>query len=138
MADSPISDVLDALRSLDAGSAVKLFASGGRLLMTTGRSARGVDDIREALAGFMGPLRATTYAVSASWHPDDDVWIAEFDAHYELKDGERHGPYPRVMVIRGDEGAISDLRIYGSHELPLTSHATYREVSTGTRWLPTL
>jgi hypothetical protein len=41
-------------------------------------------------------------------------------------------------VIRGDENGISDLRIYGSHELPLTSHAPYRDVSSGTHWLPTL
>jgi ketosteroid isomerase-like protein len=138
VADSPISAVLDGFRALDVDATVKLFAPDGRLMTTTGEFAEGTDEVRTALAGFMAPLRATTYEVSTTWHPEDDVWIAELDAHYELKDGERHGPYPRAIVARSDEHGITDLRIYGSHELPLTAHLPYREVSTGHGWLPTL
>jgi SnoaL-like domain len=138
VSDSPISRVLEALHALDLDAAVGLFAPDGRLLITTGGFADGAGRVREVLAEFMAPLRAMTHEVSASWHPEDGVWIAELNAHYELKDGERHGPYPRAIVLRGDENGISELRIYGSHELPLTAHAPYREVRTGARWLPTL
>jgi hypothetical protein len=66
------------------------------------------------------------------------VWIAEMEAIYEMRDGARHGPYKRAVVVLADDQGITHLRFYGSHELPLTSHRPYQEVQAGTHWLPTL
>jgi hypothetical protein len=138
MPDSPLSVLLDKLDELDVDSVISQLAPGGDLLRTDGRVADGIDQVRESLNEFVAPLRATTHSITAEWHPEEGVWIAELDAGYELRDGERHGPYKRVAVLRTGEGGITSLHFYGSHELPLTSHLPYREVRAGTHWLPTL
>jgi hypothetical protein len=135
---SPLSGVLDTLDTLNVDAVIALFAPGGQLLRTDGRVADGVDEVRKSISDFVGPLRSTTHSISTEWHPEDGVWIAELTATYELRDGERHGPYPRVAVLRTGEDGITALRFYGSHELPLTSHRPYQEVRAGSHWLPTL
>jgi hypothetical protein len=138
MPGSPISDVLDSLARLDVDAVVARFAPTGSLLRTDGSEASGSDAVRKALGEFLSELRGTTYSISAEWHPEDGVWIAELEATYDLTDGSRHGPYGRVVVLRADDNGITDLRFYGAHELPLVAHLPYREVQAGTHWLPTL
>jgi ketosteroid isomerase-like protein len=135
---SPISAVLDALDALDTDALTALLAPSARLLRTDGRAATGVDEVRAALTEFVSELRANTHSITAEWHPEDGVWIAELDATYELRDGERHGPYRRAVVLRSGDDGITDLRFYGSHELPLAAHRPYQDVRAGTHWLPTL
>ena len=60
------------------------------------------------------------------------------EAIYEMKNGVRHGPYKRAVVVRTDDRGITQMRFYGSHELPLAADRPYREVRAGTHWLPTL
>jgi ketosteroid isomerase-like protein len=135
---SPISAVLDALDALDIDAMAAQFSPQVRLLRTDGRAASGIEAVRDALSEFVSELRATTHSTTAEWHPEDGVWIAELDATYELRDGERHGPYRRAVVLRANDQGITDLRFYGSHELPLTAHRPYQEVRAGTHLLPTL
>jgi hypothetical protein len=138
MPGSPISAVLSALDALNTDALAAQFAPHARLLRTDGRAATGIDEVCEALGEFVSELRATTHSITAEWHPEDGVWIAELDATYELRDGERHGPYKRAVVLRAGDDGITDVRFYGSHELPLTTHRPYQEVRAGTHWLPTL
>jgi hypothetical protein len=139
MPQSPIAAVLKALEALDGDAFMSLFGGAGRLLLTDGTVAEGSDEVRSVIRRFMDDLSAMTYQITSEWHPEDEVWIAEIQATYDLKDHGRRGPYPRVMVVRSGSDGIVDLRIYGRHELPLTeSPIHYREVSTGGRWLATL
>jgi len=135
---SPISAIVDALDALDIDALVSQLAPDASLLRTDGRSADGVDEVRTALVEFVSELYGTTHTVSDEWHPEDGVWIAEMEAIYEMKNGVRHGPYKRAVVVRTDARGITQLRFYGSHELPLTAEHPYREVRAGTHWLPTL
>ena len=138
MADSPISAVLRAMEALDVDACISLFTPDGRLLSTDGNVAEGPEAVRAVLSDLFADLRAATYRVTAQWHPDEDVWIAEVDATYDLKEHGLRGPYPRAMVLRGGR-EIAELRVYGRHELPLTeSGVSYREVLAGNRWLATL
>jgi hypothetical protein len=138
VAGSPISVVLDALDALDIDALVAQLAPGSCLLRTDGRAAEGTDEVRSALGEFVSELYGTTHSISDEWHPEDGVWIAEMEATYEMKNGTRHGPYKRAVVLRADERGITDIRFYGSHELPLNAHRPYQEVRAGTHWLPTL
>ena len=140
MSDSPIAAVLRAVDALDIEACVSLLAPGCRLLATDGRVAEGVAQARALLGDFLGELNRTTHRVTAEWNPEPGVWIAELEATYELRDRGRHGPYPRVMVVRAGQDGITDLRFYGSHEPPLSdSERPYEEVRSGSgRWLPTL
>lgn len=138
MADSPISAVLRAMEALDVDACISLFERDGRLLSTDGDVAEGLDAVRAVLRKLFGDLRAATYRVTAQWHPEEDVWIAEVDATYDLKEHGLRGPYPRAIVLRGGR-EIAELRVYGRHELPLTESAVpYQEVLAGNRWLATL
>jgi uncharacterized protein (TIGR02246 family) len=138
MADSPISAVLSAMEALDVEGCIALFTPDGRLLTTDGEVAEGLNAVRAVLSNLFADLQAATYRVTAQWHPEDDVWIAEVDATYDLKEHGLRGPYPRAVVLRGGR-EIGELRVYGRHELPLTeSSVPYREVLAGNRWLATL
>jgi hypothetical protein len=138
VAGSPISELLDSLAALDIDAVIGRFAPNGSLLRTDGSEAAGADAVRKALSEFLADLRGTVYSITAEWHPEDGVWIAEVEATYDLTDGTRHGPYGRAIVLRADGTGITDLRFYGAHELPLVAHLPYREVRAGTHWLPTL
>jgi len=139
MPDSPITAVLRALDALDVAACVALFAPDGKLLTTDGRTATGVEQVGAVLSDFMSALRGTTHAVSSEWAVEDGVFVAEMVAHYELRDFGRHGPYPRAIVLRHGPGGITDLRFYGSHELPLaTSTHPYQDVYAAGHWMPTL
>jgi hypothetical protein len=139
MSDSPIAAVLAAIDSLDLDRALRLFAPSGNFVTAFGAEATGTDQLRQQLTGFFAGLHGCAHTVDTEWHPEPEVWIAEVTATYELEDFSERGPYKRVLVLRQGDDGIASLRIYGAHELPLTSSAeAYQEVRGPNGWLPTL
>jgi hypothetical protein len=139
VAGSPVVSALEAIDALDIDAFTSMFAPGGRLLTVDGRVATGTEQVRAAISSFVGDLRSTSHRLMAEWHPEPEVWIAELDATYELNNYTELGPYARALVLRTGTGGIEELRIYGTHELPLIASAhPYQEVFGSGRWLPTL
>ena len=138
MSDSPIQRLVGAMDGRDVDALASLFAPGGRLMTADGRHAEGTEAVRELLIEFFGALRSTTHKVTAEWH-QDNVWIAEIDASYELRDWLQLKDLSRVLVVREGPEGIDDLRVYGAHERALTAHRTGEEgMWVGMRWIPPL
>ena len=138
MSESPIAQLLDAVDRLDVQGAVALMAADARILVVDGRRAAGTEAIAELLTAFLSALRSTSHRITAQWN-QDDVWIAEVDASYELRDWLRLDALPRVFVARIGQDGIADLRVYGAHEHQLTEHRTGEEgMWVGGRWVPPL
>jgi hypothetical protein len=136
--ESPVTQLIQAVDSLDFDAMIALFTRDARLLTADGRRAEGIDDVRALLSEYLGGLRSTSHTITAQWH-QDNVWIAEVEATYELKDWLRTGPLPRVFVVREGSGRIADLRVYGAHERSLSDHPTGEEgMWIGERWIPPL
>lgn len=138
MSQSPIEQFLDALDRLELEDTMALIAPDARVLVADGRRAEGTDAIRQLLGAFLGQLRSTTHRITAQWH-QDDVWIAEVDASYELRDLLQLNALPRAFIVRSGPDGISELRAYGAHEHRLSEHRTGDEgMRVGGRWLPPL
>jgi len=138
VSDSPIQRLVGAMDGRDVDALASLFAPGGRLMTADGRHAEGTEAVRELLIEFFGALRSTTHKVTAEWH-QDNVWIAEIDASYELRDWLQLKDLSRVLVVREGPEGIDDLRVYGAHERALTAHRTGEEgMWVGMRWIPPL
>ncbi len=138
MTESPIDRLLRAIDALDVQAAMALMEPDCRLLTVDGRSAEGRESVSALLTDFLGPLRATTHRITAAWH-EENVWIAEVESSYELKDSLRTGPLPRAFVLREGQDGITDLHVYGAHEQPLVDHRTGEEgMRIGGRWVPPL
>jgi SnoaL-like domain len=137
--ESPIAGVLRALDNLDAAGVVALMAPDARLLTVDGRHAEGRDAVAELLTEFFGQLRSMTHRIVDEWHPEG-VWIAEIDASYELRDWLELKALPRVFIVRGGAGGVTDMRVYGAHERPLAQHGGEdpRGLRVGGHWLPPL
>jgi hypothetical protein len=136
--ESPIEQLLDAIDRLDVEAAAALLEPDARLLSADGRRAEGAEAVRELLADLVSSLRSTSHRITAQWHVDD-VWIAEVDASYELRDWLQLNALPRAFVLREGDAGIADLRVYGAHEHPLAEHRTGEEgMWIGTRWIPPL
>lgn len=115
-----------------------LVAPNGRLLAVDGRRAEGSDAVRELLVDFLAKLRSTTHQITAQWH-QDNVWIAEVEATYELQDWLQIRALPRAFVLQEGPDGFVDLRVYGAHERPLTEHRTGAEgMRIGGKWIPPL
>jgi SnoaL-like domain len=137
LSESPIDQLLAAIDLLDVEAAIALMAPDCQILTADGRRAEGAAAVRELLADSLAPLRQSTHRISAQWH-QDDVWIAEVEATYELKDRLRMS-LPRALILRDGPDGFVDLRVYGAHERPLTDHRTGEEgMRIGGRWLPPL
>ncbi len=137
--ESPIAVALEAIDALDVEAFVSLFAPDGQLLTLDNRVATNAVELRAVIGGFAAQLRTTTHRITAAWHPEEAVWIAELEATYELTDFARLGPLPRAIVLRTAPAGIARLSFYGQHELPLSeSHRSFQEVRAGRHWLPTL
>lgn len=138
MSDSPIQRLVDAMDRLDVDALVGLFAPSGKLMTADGRRAEGHDALRGLLAEFFGELRSTTHRVTEEWN-QGNVWIAEIDASYELRDWLRLNDLPRVFIARAGSEGVEDLRVYGAHEHPIAEHRTGEEgMWVGRRWIPPL
>jgi hypothetical protein len=136
--ESPIDQLLAAIDTLDAEAVAALMASECCLLTADGRRAEGREAVRLLLADFMAKLRSATHQVTAQWH-QDNVWIAEVDATYELRDWLQIPALPRAFILRDGPDGFVDLRIYGAHERPITDHRTGEEgTRVGDRWIPPL
>jgi SnoaL-like domain len=135
---SPIARLLAAIDQLDVEAAMALVAPDGRLLAVDGRRAQGTEAVRALLTDYLAKLRSTTHRITAQWH-QDDVWIAEVEASYELQDWLQIRALPRAFVMREGPDGFVDLRVYGAHEHPLTEHRTGTEgMRIGGRWIPPL
>ena len=94
--------------------------------------------MRELFTDFLAVVRSMTHEITAQWH-QDNVWIAEVDATYELTDFMQTQALPRAFVLRDGPDGIADLRVYGAHERPLTEYRTEdRGIRFGERWIPPL
>jgi hypothetical protein len=136
--DSPIDRLLGALDRLDSDAAMSLLAPDCGLLTADGRRAEGTAAVGELLASFLATLSGATYRITAQWH-QDDVWIAEVDASYELEDGLQINSLPRAIVLRLGPKGVASLHFYGAHEHQLTDHRTGQEgIRVDGRWIPPL
>jgi hypothetical protein len=135
---SPIDRLLQAIDTLDLDALIALAAPDVRILTVDGRRAEGREGVREVLTDFLAALRSSTHRITAQWH-QDDAWIAEVDATYELADLTRLGVLPRAFVLRVGPEGIHDIRAYGAHERPLGEQSTgEQEIRLGGHWLPPL
>ncbi len=138
MEASPLTQWLEAIDRLDADAAVAPLADDVQALMADGRTANGRERVAAVIVDFLSQLYAVSHEVTAQWHVDD-VWIAEAQATYELTDHFRTGPLARALIVRSGAHGITDLRVYGAHEHPLSEHRTGEEgMFVGGRWVPPL
>lgn len=138
MNDSPIDRLLAAIDQLDVEAAVALVAPDGRVTTPDGRRAEGQEAVRQLLAGFLATLHSVTHRITAQWH-QDNVWIAEVEATYELTDRLRIGALPRAFILRDGPQGFADLRVYGEHERPLADlDSVDVGMRLGGRWMPPL
>jgi hypothetical protein len=138
MNESPIEQFLDAIDQLELEAIMALMAPDVRVLVADGGRAEGTEAVRQLFGKFLDQLRSTTHRVSAQWH-EDDVWIAEAEASYELRDWLQLNALPRVFIVRKGPQGISELRVYGAHETRLSEHPTGDEgMWVGGRWVPPL
>ena len=115
-----------------------LIAPDCRLLVVDGRRAEGEAGVRELFTEFVATVRSTTHRVTAQWH-QDDVWIAEVEASYELRDRSKISALPRACVLRVGPDGVAELHFYGAHEHQLSDHRTGEEgMRIGGRWIPPL
>jgi SnoaL-like domain len=131
--------MLRALDARDLEAAMSLFAPHATLTTAFGETASDLEQVRAVLGKFLVELRATHHNVIEEWNPEPGVWIAEMSATYELTDFSERGPYQRVIILRANDDGIEQMRMYGSHELPLPQDGRqYREVQGPHGWLATL
>jgi hypothetical protein len=136
--ETPIERLLSAIDAVDVDAIVALFAPDVRLLTADGQRARGTAEARALLASFLAPLRSTSHRITAQWH-EGDVWIAEVEASYVLRDALELNALPRAFVLSEGPDGLADLRVYGAHERPLSEHRTGEEgMWIGGRWIPPL
>ena len=139
MEGSPLTQWLAAVDRLDAEAAVSALSPTASILAADGSRAQGREQAARFLSQFVSQLRRVTHRVTAEWHVEDGVWIAEVQATYELADYFMTGELPRVVIARVGAEGIDELRIYGAHEHPLADHPTGEEgMWVGGRWVPPL
>ena len=115
-----------------------LMAPDARVLVADGRRAEGTEAVRQLVGDFLGQLRSTTHRITAQWH-QQDVWIAEVDASYELRDWLQLNGLPRAFVVRASPDGVSELRTYGAHEHRLSERPTGEKGTwVGGQWIPPL
>jgi hypothetical protein len=138
MAGSPIQQLLDAVDTLDVDQVMALAAPSPRILIADGRRAQGTEGVRALLGELLATLRVATHRVTAEWR-QQDVWIAEVDASYELRDGTQTATLPRAVIGHFGPDGVSELHIYGAHEHPLEEQDEAQGgLILGGRWIPPL
>lgn len=138
MSESPIERLLEAIDKRDVEAAMALMAPECRMLTVDGRRAGGEAGVRELLTDFVASVRSTTHRITAQWH-QDDVWIAEVEASYELRDRLKMSAVPRACFLREGPAGVAELHFYGARERPLSDHRTGEEgMRIGGRWIPPL
>jgi hypothetical protein len=136
--DSPIAQLLGAVDEFDVEAAVAMFAPDAQLMSVDGRRSVGGDAVRELLTGLVKVLRSSSHRITAQWH-QQDVWIAEVEATYELKEDMLRITRPRAFVLQDGPDGIIELHAYGAHEPLLGDHHTEEgDMRLGGRWIPPL
>jgi SnoaL-like domain len=136
--ESPIEKLLRAFDSADLDAVIALFSPEARLLIADGQRAEGRAAVRALLGGFLATVHASSHQITAQWH-QDNVWIAEVEANYELQDRLQLNGVPRAFVLYEGPDGIADLRAYGAREHPLAEHRTGEEgMWIRERWIPPL
>lgn len=135
---SPIAQLLEAFDARDVDGVMAVVAPDARLLVADGRRVEGSDAVRGVITRFVAELRSTAHRIIAEWH-QDDVWIAEVEADYELRDWLQITALPRAFIAYEGSDGIRDLHVYGAHEHPITEHRSGEEgMQIGNRWIPPL
>ena len=138
MSASPLEKLLGAFDALDVDAVMAMLEPDSRLLVADGRRADGREAVRVMVTRFFADLRSTSHRILAQWLLDD-VWIAETEADYELRDWLQLKSLPRAFFVYEGSDGIRDLHVYGAHEHPLTEHRTGEEgMVIGDRWVPPL
>jgi hypothetical protein len=137
MSESPIDRLLGAVGRFDVDGATALLAPDVRFLTADGRRSEGRDATRALLDELLGELRSATYRVTGQWH-EDDAWIAEVQAEYELHDGMRTAALPRAFVLRDGPQGLTGVHVYGAHEHRLDDDEAPHGMRIGGRWIPPL
>jgi SnoaL-like domain len=138
MTGSPIEQLLAAFDALDVDGVMALVAPDAEMRTADGRRAEGKQAVRDLVLSFTTDLRSTSHRITAEWR-QDDVWIAEVEASYELRDWLQLKSLPRAFILENGPDGIRKLRVYGEHERPLTEHRTGEEgMLIGERWIPPL
>lgn len=134
---SPVREFLAALDKLDLDAATALLATDCRVLMADGQRSEGRPGIRSILQRLLGGLRATSHTITAEWQ-FGDMWVAEVDASYEMRDWLYLDHLPRAFFVQRGRDGISDIRVYGAHEQPLTARRGDDDHARigGRWWLP--
>lgn len=139
MADeSRMESFLELVDGLDLAAITAAFAPTGRVLTADGRRAEGTAEIEKVLGEFVSGLRSSSHRITAQWK-QDDIWIAEVEADYELRDWMEIKALPRAMFLREGADGITELHVYGAHEHPISEHRTGAEgMWIGERLIPPL
>jgi hypothetical protein len=129
---------LQLIDRLDLPEITAAFAPTGRVLTVDGRRAEGTVEIEKLLGEFVSALRSASHRIIAQWQ-QDDVWIAEIEADYELRDWLELKAVPRAMFLREGADGVTELHVYGAHEHPISEHRTGGEgMWIGERFVPPL
>jgi hypothetical protein len=136
--ESPLEALLESFDRLDIEGVMALLAPDPQFLLVDGRRADGAEEVRELVTSLVSDLRSTAHRIVSQWH-QDDVWIAEVEADYELADWLQRKALPRAVFVRHGPDGISELHVYGAHERPIAEHRTGEEgMWLGDRWIPPL
>lgn len=130
--ESPLRSLLAAMDKLDVEATMALCGSECRFLAVDGRHAEGHEAVRQLVSDFLSQLRSTTHEITSQWH-QDDVWIAEVTASYELMNWLRMEGLPRAIIIRVAADGIRDIRAYGAGERQLIEHTEEEPTRVGGR-----
>jgi ketosteroid isomerase-like protein len=135
---SPLATLLEAVDRLDLDGASALFAEEVQVMLVDGRRAEGIASARQLLGELIDTLRCTSHRITDQWQ-FGDVWVAEVEADYERKDRLQLTALPRAFVLRTSAERITDVRVYGARERPLTDYRTGEEgMWIDDRWIPPL
>ncbi|MDQ6820500.1 MAG: nuclear transport factor 2 family protein [Actinomycetota bacterium] len=138
MTESRVQQLLSAVDARDVDAAMRLVAPDCSFLTADGRSAEGADATRSLLGDFLGTLRSLSHRITAEWH-QDEFWIAEVQATYVMQDWLQVSNLRRAFFLREGPDGITELRVYGAHERPLTDHRSGEEgMWIADRWMPPL
>src|SRR6202022_1676076 len=110
MSESPIAKLFEAFDKLDVEAGSAMFAPDAKLLIGDGRRAEGADAVRALIADVCAGLTSTAHRITAEWR-DDDTWIAEVEADYEVRDWIELKALPRAAILRAAAAGIPPLHV---------------------------